>query len=65
MSQTIQWPDGNFTIQHAADLNPSIPQAVVRKQLADAIADKTIIQTKKGDHKIKGQFQVVNPAAAS
>jgi len=65
MSEAIQWPGGDFTIQQAADLNPSIPQAVIRKQLADAIAAKTILQTKKGDGKIKGQFQVVKPAASS
>jgi hypothetical protein len=65
MNEVIQWPDGDFTIQQAADLNPSIPQAVLRKQLADAIAAKTIIQTKKGDGKIKGQFQLVKPASSS
>ena len=64
MSDTIQWPDGDFTIQQAVDLNPAIAQAVVRKKLADAMAAKAIIQTKKGDGKIKGQFQVVKPSAA-
>ena len=64
MSETIQWPDGDFTIQQAADLNPAVSQAVVRKKLADAMAAKTIIQTKKGDGKIKGQFQVVKTAGA-
>ena len=39
-------------------------QVVIRKKLADAMAAKTIIQTKKGDAKIKGQFQVVKPTAA-
>lgn len=64
MNEAIQWPDGGFTIQQAVDLNPTVPQAMVRKQLADALAAKAIIQTKKGDGKIKGQFQVVKPAAA-
>lgn len=62
MSDTIQWPDGNFTLQQAVDSNPTVPQAVVRKKLADAMAAKAIIQTKKGDAKIKGQFQTVKPA---
>ncbi|HSY17084.1 MAG TPA: hypothetical protein VK815_02065 [Candidatus Acidoferrales bacterium] len=65
MSEAIQWPGGDFTLQQAADLNPSIPQAALRKQLADAIAAKTILQTKKGDGKIKGQFLVVKPAGAA
>jgi len=64
MSETIQWPGGDFTIQEAVDLNPAVPPAVVRKKLADAMAAKTIIQTKKGDGKIKGQFQVVKAAGA-
>ena len=63
MNETIQWPDGDFTIQQAVDLNPAVPQAVVRKKLADAMAAKLITQTKKGDGKIKGQFQVAKPAA--
>ena len=64
MNETIQWPGGEFTIQQAADLNPSIPQAVVRKKLSEAMAAKKIIQTKKGDGKTKGTFQVVNAAGA-
>ncbi|HEV2695727.1 MAG TPA: hypothetical protein VG347_22760 [Verrucomicrobiae bacterium] len=64
MSETIQWPEGDFTLQQAVDSNSAVPQAVVRKKLADAMAAKAIIQTKKGDAKIKGQFQVVKPTAA-
>jgi hypothetical protein len=59
MSKTIQWPGGEFTIQAAVDLNSSIPQAEVRKKLADGIAAKTIVQTLKGNGKIKGKFQAV------
>lgn len=64
MNETIQWPGGEFTIQAAVDLNPAIPQASIRKHLAEALAAKTIVQTKKGDGKIKGQFQLVKPAGA-
>ncbi|MDR3457277.1 MAG: hypothetical protein P4N60_07515 [Verrucomicrobiae bacterium] len=64
MNETIQWPDGAFTIQQAVDLNPAVPQPVIRKKLAEAMAAKTIIQTKKGDGKVKGQFQVVKPGDA-
>lgn len=46
-------------MQAAVDLNAGVPQAAVRKKLADAIAAKKIVQTKKGDGKIKGTFQVV------
>jgi hypothetical protein len=63
MNETIQWPDGDFTLQEAVDLNPAIPPAVIRKRLADAMAAKAVIQTKKGDAKIKGRFQVVKAAA--
>ena len=59
MTKTIQWPAGEFTIQAAVDLNAGVPPAAVRKKLADEIAAKTIVQTQKGDGKIKGQFQVV------
>jgi len=65
MNETIQWPDGEFTIQQAVELNPAVPQAVVRKKLADAMAAKAISQTKKGDGKIKGQFTVVKPVDAA
>ena len=59
MTKTIQWPGGEFTVQAAVDFNPSVPQAEVRKKLAEAIAAKTIAQTQKGDGRIKGKFQVV------
>jgi hypothetical protein len=41
------------------NLNPALPQAAVRKKLSDAMAAKAIVQTQKGDGKIKGKFQVV------
>ncbi len=59
MSDTIQWPRGEFTVQEAVNLNPTLPQAAVRKKLSDALAAKKIIQTQKGDGKIKGKFSVV------
>lgn len=59
MSEPIQWPRGEFTVQEAVNLNPALPQAAVRKQLSAAIAAKTIVQTRKGDGKIKGAFQLV------
>ena len=59
MTETIQWPHGEFTVQEAVNLNPALPQAAVRKKLSDAMAAKTIVQTQKGDGKIKGKFQVV------
>ncbi|HEY5345433.1 MAG TPA: hypothetical protein VIK62_03725 [Verrucomicrobiae bacterium] len=59
MSDTIQWPRGEFTVQEAVNLNPTLPQATVRKKLSDAMAAKTIVQTQKGDGKIKGKFSVV------
>jgi len=61
MIKTIRWPGGDFTIQAAVDLNAGVPQAEVRKKLAEGIAAKTIVQTQKGDGKIKGKFQVVKP----
>ena len=63
MNEAIQWPGGDFTIQEAVDLNPTIPQAAVRKKLADEMAAKKIVQTKKGDGKVKGTFQVAKPAS--
>ena len=62
MTNAIQWPGGEFTLQTAVDLNTGVPQAEVRKKLADGIAAKTIAQTLKGDGKIKGKFQVVKPS---
>ena len=59
MTKTIQWPAGEFTLQAAVDLNAGVPQAEVRKKLAEVIAAKSIVQTQKGDGKIKGKFQVV------
>jgi hypothetical protein len=59
MEATIHWPGGEFTLQAAVDFNAGVPEATVRKKLADAIAAKKIVQTKKGDGKIKGAFQVV------
>jgi len=59
MSDTIQWPRGEFTIQEAVDFNPTLSQATVRKKLSEAMAAKTIVQTQKGDGKIKGKFSVV------
>ena len=59
MANTIRWPDGEFTIQAAVDLNAAVTQAEVRKKLADGLAVKAIVQTQKGDGKIKGKFQTV------
>ena len=42
-------------------LNSSKPQAAVRTQLAAELATKRMVQTKKGDGKIQGTFQVVKP----
>ena len=59
MTDTIQWPDGEFTIQAAVDLNSTLTEAVVRKKLSAAMVAKAIVQTQKGDKKIKGKFKVV------
>jgi hypothetical protein len=59
MANTIRWPDGEFTIQAAVDLNAAVPQAEIRKKLADGLTAKSIVQTQKGDGKIKGKFQAV------
>ncbi len=59
MTNTIRWPDGEFTLQAAVELNTGFSQAEIRKKLADGIAAKKIVQTKKGNDKIKGTFQVV------
>jgi len=58
MNETIPWPAGEFTIQEAFALNPTLSQAEVREKLAAAIAAKKIVQTRKGDRKNKGKFQV-------
>jgi hypothetical protein len=65
MSESIHWPAGEVTIQDAVRANPKQPEAVVREKLAKAIAAKAIIQTAKGDRKIKGKFQVLTPASAA
>lgn len=62
MNETIQWPAGDFTLPQAFALNSAKPQAAVRKQLAADLAAKRMVQTKKGDGKIQGTFQVVKPA---
>jgi hypothetical protein len=64
MTETINWPSGEFTIQTLVALNPAFPQALVRKKLSAAITAKSIVQTRKGDGKIQGAFQVVKAAAA-
>ncbi|MEI8289055.1 MAG: hypothetical protein WCH99_06240 [Verrucomicrobiota bacterium] len=61
MNETIQWPPGEFTINEAVSLNPAYPQATVRKKLSAALAAKAIVQTQKGNKKIKGKFQAVKP----
>jgi hypothetical protein len=61
MTKTIQWPDGEFTLQAAVDFNAGVSEADVRKKLAEGIAAKSIVQTQKGDRKIKGKFQAVKP----
>ena len=63
MEQSIQWPDGEFTLPAAVSLNPALPQAVVRQKLSAAIASKSIVQTRKGDGKIQGAFLMVKGAA--
>ncbi|HEY2330143.1 MAG TPA: hypothetical protein VGI63_10070 [Verrucomicrobiae bacterium] len=62
MNEPINWPKGEFTIEEAVSLNPAFPQAAVRKKLSDAMTAKAIVQTQKGNQKIKGKFQVVMPA---
>jgi hypothetical protein len=59
MTNTIRWPDGEWTLPAALALNAGVPQAQVRKKLSAAIAAKTIVQTQKGDGKIPGKFSVV------
>ena len=65
MTNTIRWPDGEFTLPAALALNAGVPQAEVRKKLSAALAAKTIVQTQKGDGKIPGKFSVVKQAGAS
>jgi len=59
MTNTIHWPDGEFTLPEALALNPAVPQAEVRKKLSAGLAAKNIVQTQKGDGKIPGKFQQV------
>ena len=65
MNETINWPKYEFTIEELVSLNPAFPQAVVRKKLSDAMAAKAVVQTQKGDRKIKGKFQAVTTPAAN
>jgi hypothetical protein len=62
MSENIHWPAGEFTLEEAVRANSALPEATVRKKLADAIKSKAVVQTKKGNHKIKGKFQAVAAA---
>ena len=59
-TNAIRWPAGEFTLQAAMDLNAGVPQAEVRKKLADDRAAKKIVQTQKGDGKIQGKFSVAH-----
>ena len=63
MNEPIHWPADEFTLDEAVRSNPALPEAEVRKKLSAALAAKAIVQTQKGNHKIKGKFQVVKPAA--
>jgi len=65
MSTLIQWPDGEFTIQEAIQANRGLTEVLLRKKLSAAMAAKAIVQTQKGNHKIKGRFQVVKPDVAA
>ncbi len=65
MNETIQWPSGEFTLPAAVALNRALPEAAVRKKLSAALAAKTVVQTRKGDGKIPGTFQVVQAAAGN
>ena len=58
MSENINWPPGEFTIQAAVACNPKLPPAEVRKKLSAAMAAKKIVQTRKGNGKVQGAFQV-------
>ena len=61
MSNLMNWPAAEFTIQELVNLNPQFAEAAVRKSLSDGITAKKIVQTKKGDKKVKGKFKVVKP----
>lgn len=64
MNLTINWPTGEFTLQDAIAQNPKVPQTQIREELAAGITRKAIVQTRKGNQKVKGAFQVV-PAVDS
>ena len=61
MSNSMNWPVADFTIQELINLNPSFAEAAVRKSLSDGITAKKIVQTQKGDKKVKGKFKVIKP----
>ena len=61
MSNSMNWPVADFTIQELINLNPSFTETAVRKSLADGITAKKIVQTQKGDKKVKGKFKVIKP----
>ena len=63
MTETIQWPAGEFTLQTLVEQHRALAEKVVRQKLADAISAKAVVQTKKGDKKVKGQFKVIKPSA--
>lgn len=63
MNEIIHWPAGEFTIEEAVRANPALPETTVRQKLSDAIKAKAVVQTQKGNHKVKGKFQAVQPAA--
>jgi hypothetical protein len=65
MDNTILWPHGEFTIQEAVNLNPALPPAKVRQKLSAAIAAKSIVQTQKGNDKVKGKFQLAKTVAGA
>ena len=61
MSETINWPNNEFTLAEIVSLNPAFPEAVIRKKLSAALAAKAVIQTQKGNDKVKGKFKTVKP----
>lgn len=62
MNDTLNWPDGEFTLHAAVEKNSHLTEAIVRKKISEAMAAKRIVQTKKGDAKTKGLFRVVTVA---
>ena len=63
MKEVIQWPAGEFTIQELIVLNRGLPEASIRQMLAAATKAGSVVRTQKGNHKIKGKFQVVKPGS--